>query len=461
MENNLYKLTVDDDRMCAKLSLKLPKGDEVTPITPECIEQFLKSEGIVFGVNKNALEMLAYKLKYGREVVVATGHPSTNGNDGYVDFHIPVEDTKKPIIAPDGSVDYLNSLKLAVVEEGQVFAHYEHATVGETGLNIFSEIIHPVAGKELRQPYRGKGFEYDEKTEEYRSLITGHILFRNNVISIEPLYVVSKDLDIDTGNIDFKGDVEVHGDVRSGLSIRADGSIYIHGHVGACNITSKQNITISKGIQGHDRCIISATGDVTCKFVERCSINAGGNIYADSVLNSNITAKGQVLITSRTGVALGGLIYGMQGVIVKVAGNENETPTVIQSGPSKNDIERLSHLRNEIKKHNDDIELLDDKLKELDKLDNSLRTPKIDELQSKIIKARVVRKAERKKITDEITPLSYLVNTSSANAFVQVTGTSYAGVTVRIGSNIFPVTESFKDVIYKSKNGQIICKGNG
>lgn len=421
MENNWCILNVDKKKLIATLTIKTPDGDEITTITPTYIEQFLNEQGITFGINKIAIESLAHTLRYGQSIIVATGQPAINGKDGYTEFLIPVEDTKKPVIDEDGSVDYINSLKLAVVEKDQVFAKYVHPTKGEDGIDIFSNFIPPVPGRETL-PLKGTGFTFDSDKEEYIASYDGHISVINNIITIDKLYIVHGDLDIDKGNINFNADVEITGDVRSGLSIQADGCIYIHGHVGACNIVSKKNIIISKGIQGHDKGRIVADGDVTCKFVERCTIVSKGNIWADSILNSQVSATGQIIVTSKSGVVIGSSILGIRGVIVKNAGNEAGINTVLCAGPPKELIEQMLSLAERCKKASNDN--------------------------------------EKKKIYDELAPLNEFINISLKEAFIHVTGVSYAGVTIRIGRTTLLVTESFKDVTYQLKNSVIVANGS-
>lgn len=458
METNWCYFTIDEDNMSVKMALKLPDGDEAAIISAAYINNFLRNNGITFGVSLNALDALAHQVKYGQEVEVARGRRVENGVDGHVSFLVPVEDTKKPVIQPDGSVDYLNSLKLAQIGENEVFARYIHATPGVPGTDVFSNVVPPVPGKETK-PMKGKGFTFDPEKDEYRSNHFGHIVYDNGQITIDKLYIHSGDLDMDTGNIVFNGDVEVTGDVRSGLSITSEGSIFIHGHVGACMIKAKDNITINEGVQGRGRCHLIAGNDVTCKFVERCHITAGGNIYADSVLDSTLVSRNQVRVLSKTGTIIGGNIYGALGIETKEAGNESETTTRLQSGPLKEDMEKIREVYAKLQKVKKNFEDLETQHKKYNGIPKEKRTPKIEDLRMKIIRAKVVVYADLNKYSDEFSELSIKVQKAKELGYISISGVSHPGVIICIGDTTMNITEAFKGVRYTSRQGSIIAEG--
>ncbi len=459
MDTNWCTLNIDENEMWATLSLKHPEGEETIQISAEYIENFIKSQGINSGLNSNAIEMLANELRYGQEITVAQGKPPINGNDGYFNFTIPVEDVKsKPVINEDGSVDYYNSLKLAEVREGELFATYIPPTKGEYGHTIFSKLLAPIPGKPLA-PLRGKGFITNEDKSEYRALFDGHIIKDDMHITIEKLYIVSGDLDLDKGNINFNGDVEITGDVRSGLSITSGGNVFIHGHVGGCDITAKKNITIQKGIQGRDRCYITAGGDVICKFVERCSISAEGSIFADSILDSIVSAQNTVQVVSKSGIVIGGKIHGTLGITTKEAGNSYGNATLLTAGVSRDEIQRSVELSEMIEKYDNDLSTLIRQYDSFNNLKPGKNPKKITELKNRIMRAKVLISSNRKTASDELSKLNYKINQARKNSFIHVTGISHAGVKICINECRYTVDESFKDVIYRCVNNEIVAEG--
>lgn len=456
MEKDWGVLHIDTNRMWVGLTIKEPLGDECSQLSPEFIEQYLRENGITAGINREAITALVTQVEYEREVIVAQGKPPVNGQNGFFQYTVMLEDARsKPVVHADGSVDYYNSLKLAMVQEGDLIAVYVPPTPGEYGYTVFAEMLPPIKGKELR-PLRGKGFCVSENGREYRAAYDGRIYRDDDKIIIDRIYIVKGDLDIEEGNIRFNGDVEVRGDVRSGLEIRTDGDIFVHGHVGSCTLIAGGNITIRKGVQGRRKCQITAGKDIACSFVERCSINAGGNVYADSILDSEVAAKQQVIVSSRKGLVLGGIVSGTQGIRAKEAGNEAGTATALQVGMVAEEMQRAAELVQQHHRVTEEVELLDRNLKLYDSLEGSRRTKETEATRMKILRAKVIKTTEQKKIAEQLVRLNEEIRRARLQAHVRISGAVYAGVRVNIGKAWYEVKDACKDVQFLYRQGEVV-----
>ena len=89
------------------------------------------------------------------------------------------------------------------------------------------------------------------------------------------------DVDNTTGDIEYEGNVIVHGNVRAGFTLKASGDITIMGVVEGANVDAGGNLTVNRGIQGMNKAQIHAGGDIVSKFVENATIVCGGNIETD------------------------------------------------------------------------------------------------------------------------------------------------------------------------------------
>lgn len=458
MEKDWVILKIDEQHMWVSLTLKIPEGEEATDFSPEFIHAYLKENGITSGIDHSAIDVLSKSIAYGQEIIVAKGKPATNGRDGFFQYLIALEDAKaKPVINNDGTVDYYNSLKLAMVEEGELFAMYIPPTTGEYGYTVFSEMLPPIKGKPL-SPLRGTGFTVSEDGREYRASYAGRIYKQNERVIIDKVYIIKGDLDIEHGNIKFNGDVEVKGDVRSGLKIEADGSIFVHGHVGSSQLISGGNITIRKGAQGRDRCIMMAKGDIAASFVERCILSAEGNVYADSLLDCSVAAKQYIYVTSKKGVIVGGDVFAMQGIIAKNAGNDSAVNTVLRAGVVPDHIRQINDLTEKIKKHNSDLELLDKNLKICEAIDGSKRTKETEAVRMKILRAKIVVNTELRKDEDRLNYLNSQIDKAKAEAAVAIKGTVYPGVKVQMGQNTYTVQDATREVKFKIVNHEVVMR---
>lgn len=456
MEKDWVILKIDEKRMWASLTLKEPEGEEHQYFSPDFVEGYLKENGIKAGILKENIQMLTDSLAYGVEMVVAKGKEPVDGKDGFYSYMVTLEDLKnKPTINADGSVDYYNSLKLAMVEENDVFAVYTPATSGEYGYTIFSEMLPPIKGKELR-PLKGKGFTVSEDKKTYTAAQTGRIYKQGDSIIIDKVYVVKGDLDIEQGNIKFNGDVEIKKDVRSGLVIEADGDILVHGHVGGCRLVAGGNITIQRGIQGRNKCTIIAGKDVACSFIERCSIVANGNVYADSILDSDIMAKQKVIVSSKKGLIIGSNVTGVQGITVKTVGNDTGVITVLSVGVVQEDLIKLSELTEKLAKLKANIEVLDKNQRVIDTMDGSRITKEIDAMRVKIIRAKVLQTAEHKALMEQYSILEENINTARRDAQIYVSGVVHSNVRINVGRASYVIKEPIKDVKFKNVNEHIV-----
>ena len=106
-----YLLRISETRMEAFLIL-------YRRFTEKEIRDLLQENGIAYGIKEKALEELAQgKLNY-EEVFVAQGTAKKDGRDGYFEYHFNPYPETRPIILPDGSVDYNELGKMELVTEG-------------------------------------------------------------------------------------------------------------------------------------------------------------------------------------------------------------------------------------------------------------------------------------------------------------------------------------------------------
>lgn len=457
IESNWCTLKVSNDNLYALMCLHSNDNEEELSLTEQIVLDFLNSQDITYGISNVAIQSLLSTAMYEQYICVAKGTPALRGSDGYFKFEKDTQDMKmKPLINEDGTADYKNSLSLATISEGELLAVYIHPTKGSTGMDVYGrEIASPGDGKDIK-PLNGRGIIREPNSDYYYAQYSGHIIMDGSKISIDKLYRVDGDLNIEVGNIRFDGDVEIMGDVRSGLEINATGNIFIHGHVGACNLTAQKNITIEKGIQGRNSCVIDAGENVTCKFVESCTINAGQNIYADSVLSSTLTAKNQVLVTSKNGNVISSDIYGMSGVIVREAGNDAGAPTLLRAGMPREYYQRAIELNKMIQEVDSKTATFNHHLESIDKALSEITDPKLSDTRMQIVRAKIVLAKNRSEYMEELSELNQMLEKDSENSFINVTGTVYDGVRVYIGSSPYLVNNDYKEVSFRLHRNEVI-----
>lgn len=460
MQIDVMSVQIDNRKMWATACLDIPVAQD-TVFTVEYVENELYKRGIIAGIKKDAIEAFVENPVVGQDVIVAEAVQPIKGKDGYFEYKVDVRDEKsKPTILEDGSVDYYNSLTLAMVFAGDFVAEYFPAQEGTPGYNIFDEELPARKGKELPR-LKGEGFTISEDGKKYYATTNGRIFIQNERLIVTPVYTVNGDLGIEEGNIRFNGDVEIKGDVRSGLEITTDGSIFIHGHVGGCKLKAGKNITIRQGVQGREKCEITAGTDVACSFVERCVIKAGGNVYADSIMTSDVMARNQVVVSSKRGLIIGGKILGSRGVFCKTVGNQVGIITHLQSGFSEEVVKRAGELVDIHYKINADLELLDRNMTIYNAIESEKRTDETEAMRKKILQAKVVTTTEKKKIEEELAEINQEMQAIREEGKVVVSDIVYAGTKINIGKQWYEVAEPFRDVVFLPKADYIDVQPRG
>ena len=439
MNNECLLMDIDLNRMWVTLTITKPEfPEDLEGLSEDYLEDFLMDEGICNGFlydNIKRLVEMAENGEYDVELKVAEGRAPVPGEDGRFEYKVAIEDDRaKPKINEDGTVDYHNSLSISMVSNGQEFAVYHPPTMGQFGSTVYSEMISPTKGKELRA-LRGKGFRIEENSDDtisYIATLDGRIAMDGDRVIIEPIYVVSGNLDIKEGNIHFNGDVEVRGDVSSGMTIETTGNVFVSGHVGASTIMAGKNVTIRRGLQGKGRAKIVAGGDIACSFIEQSEVTSEGSIHAESIMQSEIIARNEVVVQGKKGVIIGGTVTATLGIKAKTFGNDANENTMLQIGVPRGYLDRVAQLRGDERKIRKDIDLLEQKLREMEMMPEGMKSEATEAMRMKCLRAKVVKSTEMKDIQEELAEREQEMENSKRTASVQATGMIYPGVVVNI-----------------------------
>jgi hypothetical protein len=444
------EVSVEPDKMSAKLRLHL--DDNGQQFTVEDLIGWLNQSNVKAGILKSALQSMVEHDLYDIYTEVAVGKVPEKGKDGYFIFHVSnPEAANGPTILEDGSVEYVHTTAYTIVEEGDLLAEYVPATFGVYGFTVENEMRTPTKGKE-QSPLRGRGFRVENG--KYYSVLHGKVDLTETGIYVTNTLDIKGDVDMNSGHINFDGDVNIKGDVHSGMLIKASGSIEIKGHVGNCFINAGKDITIQQGMQGKFSGKLKAGGNIYCKFFENTSAEAKGDIRVRSVLHSKLQAEGKIIVEGRDSVVLGGSLHAIQGIEVTEAGNEVEVPTVLSAGVLRKTLMRNKELNDLIKEVEKQLELLDGGVKKMDSIPPELLSKELEEKRMKIVQAKVIKSMEHKQLRDEKAMGEALIQ-AGRDAQIVVQRTIYPGCKVEIAGMTMPVREIAKHVKFLVKDGNV------
>ncbi len=436
--------------MSATVFVTPPKEGET--ISHEDIVHFLRSSGVTAGLIYSEIERLLKEKAYYTDIVVAKGKSLIETQQGYYEFLFSMGEIKHPTIRSDGSVDYQSMSVIQSVSPGDLLAVYHPSIPGSSGLDVKNREIRCKPAKDL-PALKGSGFEVSFDGNTYKATMEGRVEYDNFKLHVRDMYELRKDLDLVIGRIDFRGDVVVHGNVRSGTYIRATKSVTVDGSVEAATIIAEGDIVLKKGMQGGGKAKLISGGNIYANFIEFTEVKAKGNVEANIILNSVISAGKSILVKGKRGAIIGGTNYCVGEMNAAMAGNKAEIKTVIASGISE-EYEKRRHLlttkaesaKTSIKKTKAEIEQIRDV--RITNEPKDVKDAKISQMQRRIKRdERLLEHVER-----ELKEIEETINVGT-EASISIQDSVNPGVTVMIDDKEMKIRNTMTHVRFYRPEG--------
>ena len=423
------QVRISNDEMSAYVTLPMRNvGDEYVIAD---VMAALSQSRVTYGIKQDKIREMVEQRNYGREVLVAEGKPLVPGRDAEFKFNFDTDLHKRPLVREDGSVDYWSIHSVEVVEEGQVIATYVEPVDGENGMTVRGKPLAARRGRPL-PPLTGKGFERSEDNRVYTASMSGKIEKSKNRITILPVYEVNGDADVNVGNIDFRGDVIIHGNVCSGEKIRCSGSLTVDGVSEGCTMEAGKDIILRGGVVGAEKTRITAKGSIIAKFIEYSYVEAEGFIEADSAMNSEITSYDRLYFHGNPGSVVGGSVFGCAGVEADCLGNSTEIKTEAGAGIHRKLRERQAKLENDIQEAKELIEDYELRLSEFEEYaaQKGIDVTE-DERRIGILKKRIETQSRLYEYMEALSNLE-AIKERAKDAIIKVNKSVYPGVNISI-----------------------------
>lgn len=449
------QVVIADDNMSATVVLTKPGADE-EPYTYDEVMRQLSFAGVKMGIDDSKIHRMVEEALYDTAIVVAQGKMVQDGEDGYYEFEFETDLKAKPSVRPDGSVDYYNIKFYEKVSEGDKLAQYYPPTRGVFGFDVKGKLLTPKPGKP-KSSLRGKGFTVSEDGSTYYAAIDGKVEYCNYDLRVVNVLDISGDVDMNVGNIDFNGDVNITGNVIAGVTIRAMGNIYIGGYVEGAVIKSQKDIVLNKGVNANGIGRIEAKGSVSARFFENAIVFAEGDVNAGYILNSNILSMGKVVVQGSRGTIHGGDVTGVMGIETSSVGNASCSPTDLRVGVTKKLRMDYANVIVQIKEIDSQIEMYESALEKLNTV--KAANPEAFDAASytKICQSKIIKSAEKAKSEEESKRLYNLIK-ESGKAVVKVNSKIYPGTRVHIEAQIYEPADTLIHVLIRKFNDSIVVR---
>lgn len=450
-----FVLEVAGDMMSASIMVFKPDDSD---ITREELIKFLNDNGIVYGINEESVnKILAGKCFY-EDVNIANGTPPVHGKDGYFEYTFNPNPETKPIIMPDGTVDYNTLGKYELVYKDQLLAVYHPLTPGKNGSNIEGEILKADDAIDL-PPLKLNNVDYYKDTMEYYSCSEGKVTVKDGTLKVTPVFVVDGNLEAATGNVDFRGDIVVKGNVYSNVTIKATENITINGHVEIANLIAGRDIILKNGMQGSGIGKIKCGGNLTAKFLEQTDIVVDGNINTSAILNCNVTAGISINVSGKMGAILGGKVCAAEQITASTLGNRVGVATKIVVGLEKDFKLAMSEIDGKIEDCKSELE---DAASEYERITERLKSSSSQTLINDKMKYMRKKIMLQGKLNDLLNEKKYIadIRQRSLDGKVIVSGQVNTGTTVIINGISETVHTQYRNVTFSKLPKELRIKSN-
>lgn len=291
----------------------------------------LKKEGVSYGILDKNIDAYIKARQFCVNVLMAKGKPPVEGKSAQIIYHFETSAIAKPKINEDGSVDFHDLGNINHVSKDELLAEKIPMDPGQPGMDIFGMEIKQVKVKDLMLKH-GNNIRVSEDGTKMYSDVSGHVSLTNDTVFVSNVYEVPADVGPSTGDIEYDGNVTVKGNVITGFTVKATGDIVVNGAVEGATLIADGGIILRNGIQGMNRGLLKAKGDVVAKFIESANVETEANIKTDAILHSNVTAKSKVVVSGKRGLITGGVVKAGDVIHAKTIGSTMGTTTSLEVG---------------------------------------------------------------------------------------------------------------------------------
>ena len=436
---------VSSNKLYAWVMVFPPTG-EGQELTRETFYQALKEQGIVYGVNERLADRLSHDdHRYFNLFLIAQGKPAFDGKNGNIVDYFPRVVERILTVDEYDQVDYTALNLIHNVKEGQEICRLIRPTEGEPGRTVLDQEIPAKSGKSVSLP-KGRNTEISEDGDALVALADGHVEFTGRSFQVKPVLDIPGNVDFSTGNIKFLGDVNIKGDVLTGFTVRAMGSIWIGGVIEAgSTVEAGGDLTVVKGILGDGTTTVRAQRCVFSKYIENATIYVRENLQTDAIINGGIYCDGEVLVRSGRGVIMGGRVWAATKVSAATVGSKSERRTSIVLGG----LPCTSFEREQVRRELKELEI------EHERLECQPDSPVKASLLSKVRMKLSTTELRLQQLEEDLQEVKKTLGSKEEEGRLEC-GVAYAGTEIRFGEEAIRLHREERQCIAKMVCGEIV-----
>lgn len=453
------------DNIEAYLTLVRAYGGK--PARLEQVHKTLREQGVVYGVLNDEIEA-AVSAGEAKDLLIARGIPYEPGTDAELVSLIPKIHDRQPQLQDNDIVDYRNKGDIICVSAGDPLMRRIPPTQGKPGVNLMGKEILPPPAKDIQftQNLEGTAFAPDDPDLLIAAIDGQPVIVANGVV-VEPVISI-KTVDLSTGNITFKGSIDIAGDVTLGMTVRATGDITIGGVVEGATVEAGGNITVRGGIigqgegrdnqgkLGQETSLIRAKGNIQVLFVENSRLEADGMIQIDGFAMQSELVAGTQVVVGQDGATKGHIIGGSCQAISRVQavtlGSMAGVHTAVSVGINPHVKEKLAAVKVKIHEAERSLEELTKRVDYFSSDPSKGTSAQINETRysrDKVATALSELTSEKKRLEKKLEQAS--------DAQIRVEHAVLSGVVISIGTKTMEIREDIEGgVTFRQEDGAIV-----
>lgn len=420
----------------------------------------LKNAGVVFGIKEREINDYLENMDYSRPLLAAEGQKPVPGDDAYIDYKVNINKGFTQFEEDEnGRVDFHRLGLVENVTAGQLLAVKVQAAAGIEGRTVRNQVLPVKPAKDISIQY-GKGTILSADKLRLTAEINGQVVYQHGVISVEPVYRISGDVGLETGNIEFLGTVIVSGNVHDNFSIHAGGNIEIKGTSERATLEAGGDIIAHQGIVGSQTSYIKSTGgNIYAKFIQNATVSADNDIIVpEGIMHCNADAGNRVLCNGRRAKIVGGLIRAENEVNARFIGGEGSAKTEVKVGIAPNVFQSIAELTQQQEENKDELEKVK---KELLTLTRQRASSKLSEEKEKLFEEFTERNEKLEEAKIEIEEMLHeqqgILDSAVPKGKVCIQDTVYPGVSIFVAGapKPFNVQDDYHLIKFYASNGEI------
>ncbi len=343
--DSTMNIEITDDLMKVYIHFVPPRYNGRHP-DPEEVVEVLKNAGVVIGIKEKEIHEYLDRIEYTQPLLAAEGEKPRHGKDAYVEYKVRVE--RGPVSFEEdekGNVDFKNLNLFENVTQGQTLAVKVPPEQGIPGRTVTNMILPAKSGKDIKMPY-GKGTMISEDGTEIIAATNGHVIFKNNKLSVDDVIVINGDVSLQSGgNINTLGSVVIKGNVQDNFEVKAGGNIEIMGNVGKAYIEAEGDILVFQVIAGGGGGKVESTnGNVLARSIQEATVIAEKDVVApEGIVRSRVEAGRMICVNGKKAAIKAGEVRAGVEINAKFLGSESDK-TIVRVGIHPKRLQQIQDL---------------------------------------------------------------------------------------------------------------------